>query len=123
MIAIVECYFRHKHNLTEGRAAGVKNCYINPCQYYIIHTFHCKWARLIHLYRKIHIMIEKADLESVLKSTLSLSGCNIKVKVSKSTVTLTGRVQSAEQKGEAEQIAWKVIGVWTVGNELVIDHA
>ena len=67
-------------------------------------------------------MIEKSDLESVLKSTLSLSGCNIKVKVSKSKVTLTGRVQSADQKGEAEQIAWKVIGVWTVGNELVIDH-
>ena len=68
-------------------------------------------------------MIEKADLESVLKNTVSLSGCIIKVKVSKSKVTLTGRVQSAEQKGEAEQIAWKVMGVWAVGNELVIDHA
>jgi osmotically-inducible protein OsmY len=67
-------------------------------------------------------MIEKSELETVLKATLSLSGCYIKVKVSKSTVTLTGRVLSAEQKSEAERIAWKVVGVWTVGNELVIDQ-
>jgi osmotically-inducible protein OsmY len=67
-------------------------------------------------------MIEISDLESVLKSTLSLSGCNIKVKVSKSTVTLIGRVHSADQKSEAEKIAWKGLGVWTVGNELVIDQ-
>jgi osmotically-inducible protein OsmY len=68
-------------------------------------------------------MIEKSELETVLKTMLSLSGCHIKVKVSKSTVTLTGRVYSAEQKSEAERIAWKVVGVWTVGNELVIDQA
>lgn len=67
-------------------------------------------------------MIEKSDLEDVLKGTLSLKGCNIKVKVSKSTVTLTGKVCSADQKSEAERIAWKAVGVWTVGNELVIDH-
>jgi osmotically-inducible protein OsmY len=65
-------------------------------------------------------MIEKSELQSVLKSTLSLRDCTILVKVSKSSVTLSGRVQSAEQKGEAERIAWKVIGVWTVGNELVV---
>jgi osmotically-inducible protein OsmY len=68
-------------------------------------------------------MIEKSELETVLKTTLSLSGCYIKVKVSKATVTLTGKVNSAEQKSEAERIAWKVVGVWTVGNELVIDQA
>jgi osmotically-inducible protein OsmY len=67
-------------------------------------------------------MIEKSDLEGVLKETISLNGCTIKVKVSKSTVTLTGKVYSAEQKSEAERIAWKTVGVWTVGNELVIDH-
>jgi osmotically-inducible protein OsmY len=67
-------------------------------------------------------MIEKGDLEGVLKGTLSLKGCNIKVKVSKSTVTLTGSVYSADQKSEAEKLAWKVLGVWTVGNELVIDQ-
>jgi osmotically-inducible protein OsmY len=66
-------------------------------------------------------MIEKSDLETVLKTTLSLSGCNIKVKISKSTVMLTGSVCSADQKDEAERITWKAIGVWTVGNELVIE--
>lgn len=78
---------------------------------------------MIHFPHKSYSMIEKSDLEGVLKNTLSLTGCAIKVKVSKSTITLTGRVSSAEQKGEAERIAWKVIGVWTVGNELVIDRA
>jgi osmotically-inducible protein OsmY len=68
-------------------------------------------------------MIEKSELAGVLKGTSSLSGCSIDVKVSKSKVTLTGRVHSADQKGEAERIAWKVVGVWTVGNELVIDLA
>lgn len=67
-------------------------------------------------------MIEKSDLEGILKNSLSLTGCTIKVKVSKSTLTLTGKVYTAEQKGEAERIAWKVIGIWTVGNELVIDR-
>jgi osmotically-inducible protein OsmY len=68
-------------------------------------------------------MIEKSELEGVLKKTLSLSGCTINVKISKQKVTLAGKVQSAEQKGEAERIAWQVMGVWTVGNELVIDHS
>jgi osmotically-inducible protein OsmY len=71
----------------------------------------------------MYTMIEKSDLEGVLKDTLSLSGCNIKVKLSKAKVTLTGSVNSAEQKNEAEKIAWKGMGVWTVGNELVIDQA
>ena len=65
-------------------------------------------------------MIEKSDLEGVLKGTLTLSGCDIKVKVSKSTVILTGRVTSLDQKGEAERIAWKVVGVWSVDNELIV---
>jgi osmotically-inducible protein OsmY len=68
-------------------------------------------------------MIEKSELDGVLKRTLSLSGCTINVKISKQKVTLAGKVQSAEQKGEAERIAWQVMGVWTVGNELVIDHS
>ena len=66
-------------------------------------------------------MIEKSELDSVLKSTLSLSGCTIHAKVSKSKVILSGRVQSPAQKGEAERIAWEVIGVWSVANDLVIE--
>ena len=79
-------------------------------------------VKLINLRRKSYSMIEKSDLEGILKNSLSLTGCTIKVKVSKSTLTLTGKVYTAEQKGEAERIAWKVIGIWTVGNELVIDR-
>jgi len=66
-------------------------------------------------------MIEKSQLESVLKSTLSLNGCTINVRISKSKVTLSGRVQTTDQKGEAERLAWDVIGVWTVVNDLVLD--
>jgi len=65
-------------------------------------------------------MIEKSQLESVLKSTLSLQGCTINVKISKSKVILSGSVQTPDQKGEAERLAWHVIGVWTVANDLVI---
>ena len=67
-------------------------------------------------------MIEKSELQSILKGTLSLSGCNISVKVSKSKITLLGSVHTAEQKSEAERIGWTVLGVWAVGNELVVDH-
>jgi osmotically-inducible protein OsmY len=63
-------------------------------------------------------MIERSELEGILKDTLSLSGCRINVLVSKSKITLTGLVNTPEQKVEAERIAWKVVGVWTVGNEL-----
>jgi len=66
-------------------------------------------------------MIEKSQLESVLRSTLLLNGCTINVKISKSKVTLSGTVQTADQKGEAERLAWDVIGVWTVTNDLAID--
>jgi osmotically-inducible protein OsmY len=70
---------------------------------------------------KIKIMLEKTDVEGLLKGTVSLSGCDIKVGVSKSKLTLTGMVHSLDQKGEAERIAWKALGVWTVSNELVIE--
>jgi osmotically-inducible protein OsmY len=66
-------------------------------------------------------MIEKSQLESVLKSSLLLKGCTINVRLSKSKATLSGRVRTLVQRGEAERITWDVIGVWTVTNELVID--
>ena len=66
-------------------------------------------------------MMEKSELEGVLKETSSLHGCVIKVGLSKGKVTLTGKVRSPDQKKEAEQLAWQAWGVWAVGNELVID--
>ena len=35
-------------------------------------------------------MLEKIEVETVLRGTLSLSGCSIQVKVSRSKLTLTG---------------------------------
>lgn len=66
------------------------------------------------------IMLEKSEVEKVLKSTFSLAGCAILVKVSRSKLTLTGNVSSSDQKGEAERIAWGAVGVWSVDNELVV---
>ena len=65
-------------------------------------------------------MIEKWQLDTVLQNTQSLNGCTIHAKLSKSKVVLSGRVQTVAQKDEAERIAWDVLGVWTVGNDLVI---
>jgi osmotically-inducible protein OsmY len=66
-------------------------------------------------------MIEKMEVEGLLKNTESLSGCSIKVGISKKKLTLTGMVHTLEQKGEAERIAWKALGVWTVTNEILVD--
>jgi osmotically-inducible protein OsmY len=66
-------------------------------------------------------MIEKMEVEGLLKDTASLSGCSIKVGISRTKLTLTGMVHTLDQKGEAERIAWKAIGVWTVNNEIVVD--
>ncbi len=66
-------------------------------------------------------MLEKSEVESALKATLSLNGCTILVKVSRSKLTLSGSVHSENQKGEAERIAWTAVGVWSVANELKIN--
>jgi hypothetical protein len=66
------------------------------------------------------VMLEKTEVETVLKDKVSLTGCAIQVKVSRSKLTLTGNVSSSDQKGEAERIAWTAVGVWSVDNELVI---
>lgn len=64
--------------------------------------------------------IEKKDIESALKRNWSIDYKDIMVKASDHKVTLTGTVKSWYQKNEAEQIAWKAPGVWTVDNELGI---
>ena len=67
-------------------------------------------------------MIDKDRIEQVLKDTESLKGSRIKVSISKMTLTLTGSAQTQEQKEEAEQIAWKGLGIWTVSNQIEIDN-
>ena len=66
-------------------------------------------------------MIEKIEVEGLLKNTESLSGCSIKVGIAKTKLTLTGTAHTLDQKGEAGRIAWKALGVWSVANEIVVD--
>jgi osmotically-inducible protein OsmY len=67
--------------------------------------------------------IERKDIESALERNWSLSDREIKVKVSGTKVTLTGKVDSWYQKSEAARIAWKARGVSSVENDLVVDYA
>jgi osmotically-inducible protein OsmY len=66
--------------------------------------------------------IEKEDIINALERNWSINDEDIKVKVSGNRVTLSGNVDSYYQKDEAGRIAWNAPGVWSVDNELVIDH-
>jgi len=66
--------------------------------------------------------IEKKSLETALASNWSLMLKNIVVNVSGNNVRLTGTVDSIYQKEEAERIAWRTPGIWTVDNELVVEY-
>ncbi len=67
--------------------------------------------------------VERKDIERALERNWSLSDQEIKVKVSGTKVTLTGKVDSWYQKSEAARIAWKARGVWSVDNELVVEYS
>lgn len=65
--------------------------------------------------------IEKNMVEKALRRS-SIDDSDINVKVSGTTVTLSGTANSWYQKDEAERIAWKTPGIWHVNNELEIDY-
>jgi osmotically-inducible protein OsmY len=69
-----------------------------------------------------HDAIEQKDVEKAIGRSWSLDDLDIQVKVSGTTVTLTGTVNTWYQKEEAGRIAWKTPGIWFVKNELVIDY-
>lgn len=69
-----------------------------------------------------HDKIEKETIERALSRNWSIDDDDIKVAVKGNRVTLKGTVDSLYQKDEAGRIAWNAPGVWTVDNELVIDH-
>ena len=52
----------------------------------------------------------------------SIDNNDIKVEVSGTTVTLTGKVNSWYEKDEAARLAWNAPGVWKVENELVVEY-
>lgn len=66
--------------------------------------------------------IEKAAIEKALSRNWSINDSGIEVKVKANEVTLTGAVASYYQKDEAEKIAWKAPGVWSVNNELTVGY-
>lgn len=71
---------------------------------------------------EIEDAIEAWAVQEALKSNWALDGSDIKAMVKESTVCLTGTVCSLVQQELAEDIAWKVKGVWNVENNLVIDY-
>lgn len=66
--------------------------------------------------------IEKRAIESAIHRNSSLQDKDIEVNVLGNVVTLTGTVNAYFQKEEAERIAWNSPGVWTVNNQLAVQH-
>lgn len=76
----------------------------------------------IKIKSEIHDKIEQKDVEKVIGRSLAADDNDISVKVSGTTVTLTGTVPSWYQKDEAGRIAWKTPGIWFVQNDLEVDY-
>lgn len=68
-----------------------------------------------------HDAIEQKDVELALRRS-AIDDSEITVKVSGTTVTLSGTVNSLYQKQEAGRIAWNTPGILTVTNELAVDY-
>lgn len=79
-------------------------------------------ANHIKIKAEVQNELEKKNIESALDSNWTLHSENIHVKVDGKKVTLTGSVSSLYQKDLAEKIAWKTPGIWSVENELAIEH-
>jgi len=76
----------------------------------------------IKIKSEIQNEIEKKDVQRALASNWTLHSENIFVKVDGTKVTLTGAVSSIYQKDLAEKLAWKTPGIWSVDNQLIVEH-
>lgn len=76
----------------------------------------------IKIKAQIQNEIEKKDVEKALSSNWSLHSQDIIVKVDGNKVILTGGVSSIYQKELAEKLAWKTPGIWSVDNQLIVEH-
>jgi osmotically-inducible protein OsmY len=65
--------------------------------------------------------IEGLEIENALNRNTAINNQKIAVVVTGSKVVLSGTVLSWYQKEQAEKIAWKAPGVWTVENEIVVE--
>jgi osmotically-inducible protein OsmY len=69
-----------------------------------------------------HDKVEQRDVETAIARSWNIDDHDISVKVSGTTVTLTGTVHSWYQHDEAAKIAWNTPGIWYVNNKLTVDH-
>lgn len=76
----------------------------------------------IKIRSEIQNEIEKKDVQRALASNWTLHSQDILVRVEGTKVTLTGGVSSLYQKDLAEKLAWKTPGIWSVDNQLVVEH-
>lgn len=76
----------------------------------------------IKIKSEIQDEIEKKNIVRALESNWTLHSENIFVKVNGTSVTLTGAVSSLFQKDLAEKIVWKTPGIWSVNNQLLVEH-
>jgi osmotically-inducible protein OsmY len=65
--------------------------------------------------------VKKSTIEYAIRSNAALENDNIEVTVNNSDVKLSGLVNSFFEKEEAERIAWKAPGIWSVSNEIGVD--
>ena len=68
------------------------------------------------------MQLNKKMLKNAIGRSWSVDNNDIQVKVSGTTVTLSGTVNSWYQKEEAGRIAWNTPGIWHVKNELAVDY-
>ena len=76
----------------------------------------------IKIKSEIHDAIKQKDVENAMKMNWVVYDSDIHIKVSGTTVTLTGTVNSWHQKEEAGRIAWKTPGIQHVENNLFVDY-
>ncbi|RKS03602.1 MULTISPECIES: BON domain-containing protein [unclassified Flavobacterium] len=65
--------------------------------------------------------IKKTAIEKAIHNNAALEHDHIEVSVNNNDVKLSGLVASFFEKEEAERIAWKTPGVWSVDNEIGVD--
>jgi osmotically-inducible protein OsmY len=66
--------------------------------------------------------VEEMDIKRALGRNWFLDDSDIKVDVSNHKVTLTGSVDSWDERDRAARIAWNGAGVWNVENDLVVEY-
>lgn len=76
----------------------------------------------IKIKSEMYHSIEKEDIEKALQRSWAFDSNDILVKVSGTTIILTGIVSSIYQREEAERLVWKTPGVGSVDNNLVVEY-